>query len=98
MKKETQAQVFPVNFVKFLRTPFSQNTSGRRVCNYRRTFYPMTGHSMVSNFVVNFIGGTFIILISLLERSHNSFLDNRRLKNTKIRNGLAILLKSKRYL
>ena len=98
MKKETQAQVFPVNFVKFLRTPFSQNTSGRRVCNYRRTFYPMTGHSMVSNFVVNFLGGNFIILISLLERSHNSFLDNRRLKNTKIGNVLAILLKSKRYL
>ena len=28
-KKETLAQVFPVNFAKFLRTPFLQNTSGR---------------------------------------------------------------------
>ena len=29
IKKETLAQVFPVNFAKFLRTPFLQNTSGR---------------------------------------------------------------------
>ena len=29
IKKETLAQVFPVNFATFLRTPFSQNTSGR---------------------------------------------------------------------
>ena len=29
IKIETLAQVFPVNFAKFLRTPFSQNTSGR---------------------------------------------------------------------
>ena len=29
IKKETLAQVFPVNFVKFLRTTFLQNTSGR---------------------------------------------------------------------
>ena len=29
MKKEALAQVFPVNFAKFLRTPFLQNTSGR---------------------------------------------------------------------
>ena len=28
-KKETLAQVFSVNFAKFLRTPFLQNTSGR---------------------------------------------------------------------
>ena len=27
-KKETLPQVFPVNFAKFLRTPFSQNPSG----------------------------------------------------------------------
>ena len=27
--KETLVQVFPVNFVKFLRTPFLQNNSGR---------------------------------------------------------------------
>ena len=27
--KESLAQVFPVNFAKFLRTPFLQNTSGR---------------------------------------------------------------------
>ena len=26
IKKETLAQVFPVNFAKFLRTPFLQNT------------------------------------------------------------------------
>ena len=29
IKKETLAQCFPVNFVKFLRTPFLQNTSER---------------------------------------------------------------------
>ena len=28
IKKETLAQWFPVNFVKFLRTPSRQNTSG----------------------------------------------------------------------
>ena len=33
LKKEALAQVFPVNFVKFLRTPFSQNTSGRLLPN-----------------------------------------------------------------
>ena len=27
--KESLTQVFPVNFAKFLRTPFLQNTSGR---------------------------------------------------------------------
>ena len=27
IKKETPTQVFPVNFVKFLRTPFLQDTS-----------------------------------------------------------------------
>ena len=29
IKKETQHSCFPVNFAKFLRTPFLQNTSGR---------------------------------------------------------------------
>ena len=29
--KETLAQCFPVNFAKFLRTPFVQNTSGRLI-------------------------------------------------------------------
>ena len=29
VKKDTLAQVFPVNFAKFLRTTFLQNTSGR---------------------------------------------------------------------
>ena len=29
IKKETLAQVFPVNFENFLRTPFLQNTYGR---------------------------------------------------------------------
>ena len=29
IKKETVAQMFRVNFVKFLRTPFLQNISGR---------------------------------------------------------------------
>ena len=29
VKKEALTQVFPVNFAKFLRTSFSQNTSGR---------------------------------------------------------------------
>ena len=29
IKKEDLVQVFPVNFEKFLRTPFLQNTSGR---------------------------------------------------------------------
>ena len=29
IKKETLAQVFPVNFAKLLRTPFLKNTSGR---------------------------------------------------------------------
>ena len=29
IEKETLALVFPVNFVKFLRTPFLQNTPGR---------------------------------------------------------------------
>ena len=29
IKKETQHSCFPVNFAKFLRIPFLQNTSGR---------------------------------------------------------------------
>ena len=37
IKKETLAQVFPVNFVKFLRTPFLQNTSGRLPLDFRKS-------------------------------------------------------------
>ena len=33
MKKETVAQVFPVNFAKFLRTSFSQNAPGQLLLN-----------------------------------------------------------------
>ena len=34
INKETLAQVFPVNFAKFLRTPFLQNTSGRLLLHH----------------------------------------------------------------
>ena len=36
---------FPVNFTKFLRTPFLQNTSGRMLRKqFRKTFYNPTSH------------------------------------------------------
>ena len=38
IKKETLAQVFSVNFVKSLRTPFLQNTSGRLLLVAREIF------------------------------------------------------------
>ena len=34
IKKETLTQVFPVNFAKFLITPFLRNTSGRLLLIY----------------------------------------------------------------
>ena len=34
LKKKLWHRCFPVNFVKFLRTPFSQNTSGRLLLNF----------------------------------------------------------------
>ena len=34
LKKRLWHRFFPVNFVKFLRTPFSQNTSGRLLLTY----------------------------------------------------------------
>ena len=39
IEKETLAQVFPVNFAKFLRTPFLQNTSGGCFCLFIRTLF-----------------------------------------------------------
>ena len=36
IKKKTLAQVFPVNFAKFLRIPFLQNTSGRLLVTFGR--------------------------------------------------------------
>ena len=36
VKKETLSQVFPVNFVKFLRAPFLLNTSGGCLCIYKK--------------------------------------------------------------
>ena len=36
-KKRLWHRCFPVNFAKFLRTPFSQNTSGRLLLNYMHT-------------------------------------------------------------
>ena len=38
IKKETLAQLFPVNFTKFLRTPFSQNTYGRLLLYVKGVF------------------------------------------------------------
>ena len=37
IKKETLAQVFPVNFVKLSRTPFLRNTSGRLLLDRQNT-------------------------------------------------------------
>ena len=38
----TLAQVFPVNFAKFLRTAFLQNTSGRLLLNVKNTCFKMS--------------------------------------------------------
>ena len=38
-KKRLWRRCFPVNFVKFLRTPFLQNTSGRLLLKSFRTLY-----------------------------------------------------------
>ena len=39
LKKRLWHRCFPVNFAKFLRTPFSQNTAGRLLLNVARPCY-----------------------------------------------------------
>ena len=38
LKKRLWHRCFPVNFAKFLRTPFLENTSGRLLLSIRRKF------------------------------------------------------------
>ena len=43
LKQRLRHRCFPINFAKFLRTPFLQNTSGRLLLNIRRYFMHLTG-------------------------------------------------------
>ena len=49
IKNDTLAQVFPVNFAKFLRTPFLQNTSGRLLLTIHTTYTRKTVSSEIQN-------------------------------------------------
>ena len=49
IKNDTLAQVFPVNFAKFLRTPFLQNTSGRLLLTIHTIYTRKTVSSEIQN-------------------------------------------------
>ena len=58
IKKRLWHTCFPVNFAKFLRTPFLQNISGRLILNiakYLRTLYHRTSVAASEKFI-NFPG------------------------------------------
>ena len=54
LKKETLAQMFSVNFMKFLRTTFLQNTSGRLLLT-------IITHLVVTNLSVKLFKGICLI-------------------------------------
>ena len=51
LKRRLQHRYFPVNFVKFLRTPFSQNTSGRLLLFSVHVINLIFGKWIVSKFL-----------------------------------------------
>ena len=60
LKQRIWHRCFPVNFVKFLRTPFLQNTTGRLLLNtYSRcSAGPQPGTSSQFHFLIIFLLGT----------------------------------------
>ena len=67
LKKRLWRRCFPVNFAKFLRTPFLQNTSGRLLMTCNKNIYgePKRHNLRLLTFYVSISLGSFQVLSSM---------------------------------